>query len=100
MHRQRDLRRLTRGLRFQLTAGYALFFALLLIGVAALFRQRLESVQTREVNEILDQQWRAMKGYLRIEKDPDSVKYVAAWYYDPDDLDETTIVLDLKKIYM
>jgi len=98
--RQRDFRHITRGLRFHLTAGYALFFALLLIGVAALFRQRLETVQTREVREILDQQWRAMKGYLRIDKDTDTGKYVAAWYYDPDDLDETTIVLDFKKIYM
>src|SRR5437773_6599300 len=43
---------------------------------------------------------RAMKGYLRIDKDTVTGKYVAAWYYDPDDLDETTIVLDFKKIYM
>jgi heavy metal sensor kinase len=96
--RKRDLLRISRGLRFRLTAGYALFFALLLIGVAALFRQRLETVQDREVHEILDQQWAAMKGYMRIE--PDSGKNVAAWYYDPDDPDETTIVLDIKKIYM
>ena len=98
MTRKRDFLRISRGLRFRLTAGYALFFALLLIGVAALFRQRLEFVQEREVHEILDQQWGAMKGYLRIE--PDAGKNVAAWYYDPDDLDETTIVLDIKKIYL
>jgi hypothetical protein len=41
--RNRDLRRLTRGLRFRLTASYALFFAVLLIAVAGLFRQRLSS---------------------------------------------------------
>src|ERR1041384_4538628 len=98
LSRKRDFLRVSRGLRFRLTAGYTLFFALLLIGVAALFRQRLEFVQEREVHEILDQQWGAMKGYLRIE--PDAGKNVAAWYYDPDDLDETTIVLDIKKIYL
>jgi len=41
--RNRDLRRLSRGLRFRLTASYALFFAVLLMGVAGLFRQRLSS---------------------------------------------------------
>jgi heavy metal sensor kinase len=55
-------------------------------------------VQDREVHEILDQQWAAMKGYMRIEEV--GGKYVAAWYYDTDDPDETTIVLDIRKIYM
>ena len=32
MFRERDFRRITRGLRFRLTASYALFFAVLLIG--------------------------------------------------------------------
>ena len=100
MIRQRDLRRLSRGLRFRLTASYALFFAVLLIGVAALFRQRLENVLDRRVHETLDQQWAAMKAYLRIEKDPDTGKYSAYWYYDEEDPDETTIVLDLKKIHL
>src|ERR1043165_1161248 len=98
LSRKRDFLRLSRGLRFRLTAGYALFFALLLIGVADLFRQRLATVQDREVHEILDQQWAAMKGYMRIEEV--GGKYVAAWYYDTDDPDETTIVLDIRKIYM
>jgi heavy metal sensor kinase len=100
MLRKRDLIRFSRGLRFRLTAGYALFFALLLIGVAALFRQRLASVQSREVQDTLEQEWAAMKGYLRIEKDPDLGKYAAAWYYDDEDPDETTIVLDIQKVYV
>jgi heavy metal sensor kinase len=97
---KRDLRRISRGLRFRLTAGYALFFAILLIGVADVFRERLATVQTREIHEILDAQWRAMKGYLRIERDPDSGKYCAYWYYDDADPDETTIVLDIKKVHL
>ena len=39
---KRDLRRLTRGLRFRLTATYALFFTVLLVGVAFYFRESLE----------------------------------------------------------
>jgi heavy metal sensor kinase len=98
--RKRDLRRLTRGLRFRLTASYALFFAILLITVAVLFRQRLESVQRQEVQDTLESHWRAMKGYLRIELNRESGKYFAGWYYDAEDPDETTIVLDMKKVYV
>ncbi len=100
MIRRRDLVRFSRGLRFRLTASYALFFAILLIGVAGLFRQRLETVQTREVQDTLEQEWAAMKGYLRIDTDPDLGKYAAAWYYDDEDPDETTIVLDIQKVYV
>jgi heavy metal sensor kinase len=97
---KRELVRFSRGLRFRLTASYALFFAILLIGVAGLFRERLETVQTREVQDTLEQEWAAMKGYLRIEKDPDLGKFAAAWYYDDEDPDETTIVLDIQKVYV
>ena len=41
-----------------------------------------------------------MKGYLRIELDRPSGKYFAGWYYDAEDPDETTIVLDIKKVYV
>jgi heavy metal sensor kinase len=96
--RKRDFRRLSRGLRFQLTASYALFFAVLLIAIAALFRQRLESVQKLEMQDTLEQQWAALKGYMRVELN--SGKYFACWYYDDKDPDEATIVLDIKKIYV
>ena len=100
MIRKRDLRRFTRGLRFRLMASYALVFAVVLIGVAALFRQRLDSVQTNEVRDTLGQEWAAMKGYLQIERIPDTGNYAASWYYDKEDPDETTIVLDIKKTYV
>ena len=98
MPRKRDLRRLTRGLRFRLTASYALFFAVLLMAVAGLFRQRLSSELDTQIRDDLNQQWAAMKGYLRIEKDPELGKYAANWYYDDEDPDESAIVLDLRKI--
>ena len=101
MLRKRDLRRLSRGLRFRLTFSYALFFTLLLIGVALLFRERLDSTLKAEETGALNDQWAAMKGYLRIEKkheiDPDER---AMWYYDEADPDETRIVYDIKSIYL
>jgi heavy metal sensor kinase len=97
--RRRDLRRFTRGLRFRLTAIYALFFAVVLIGVAALFRQRLETVQINEVQDTLEEEWGAMKGYLRIERVPELNQWFAGWYYDEEDPEESTIVLDMQKIY-
>ncbi len=101
MLHKRDLRQISRGLRFRLTASYALFFTLLLIGVALLFRERLDSTLRAEEDQALKDQWAAMKGYLRIEKkheiDPDER---AMWYYDTEDPDETRIVLNIKSIYL
>ena len=97
---RRDLVQAAAGSAPPLTASYALFFAILLIGVAGIFRERLETVQTREVQDTLEQEWAAMKGYLRIEKDPDLGKYAAAWYLRRRRSDETTIVLDVQKVYV
>ena len=93
MPRKIDFRRVSRGLRFRLTASYALFFALLLIGVAMLFRERLSATFDTQLREVLDQEWGALKGYLRIEKNE------PYWYYDDTDPDETFIVSRLKRVY-
>ena len=63
-------RHLTRGLRFRLTAGYALLFALLLVGIAALFRESLAYTLDSEAHDLLDQEWAAMKGYLHVDHVP------------------------------
>lgn len=100
--RRRDLRRITRGLRFRLTASYVALFAVLLIGVAWLFRAQLASELTTQAEDNLNEDWGAVKAsLLRIEEHPEGTgKYEANWYYDSDDPDETTIVLDIKKIYV
>src|SRR5207302_828188 len=99
--RKRDLRRITRGLRFRLTAGYALLFFVLSSGVAGLFLARLANTLENQVQETLNDQWAAMKGYLRIEKkeraDPDER---AIWYYDSDDDEENRAVLEIKTLYV
>jgi hypothetical protein len=53
--RKRDFRRITRGLRFRLTASYALFFSVLLIGAADLFRERLATALDDQVHGSLEQ---------------------------------------------
>ena len=99
MRLKRDYRRFTRGLRFRLAASYALFFAVLLIGMAALFRERLDSLLQKQERADLDDRWAAMKGYLRIEKEHEiDPNERAIWYYDEEDPDETRIVLGIKNI--
>ena len=95
---------LTRGLRFRLTAGYALLFALLLIGIAALFRERLAIQLNAEAHDMLDQEWAAMKGYLHIERfrrmDTAPAYWQPDWEFDQNDPDEDFIVERLKRVYV
>jgi heavy metal sensor kinase len=88
-----------RGLRFRLTASYALFFAILLIGVAGLLRARLAALLNDQVHTTLEQEWAAIKGYLRVEKfGKEEPK--AEWYYDPKDPDENYTVERLRRVYL
>lgn len=100
MSRKRDWRRVTRGLRFRLTASYFLFFIVLLVGVAGTFRARLSTELNTQVEDSLNQKWAAIKGYLRLEKDSELGQIAAEWYYDPDDPDEKTMVFDIRKIFL
>lgn len=84
----------TRGLRFVLTASYALFFALMFTLVAGVFRQSLAGFLDRQVHENLDQDWAAIKGYLRIQKG------LPTWYFDEHDTDEAAIVGRLRRVYV
>lgn len=87
-------RRITRGLRFRLTLSYALFFTLLLSGLGIVFRGFLSNSLDNNIRDILDQDWAAMRGYLRIEKG------IPHWFYDKDDTDENYIVSRLQRVYL
>jgi heavy metal sensor kinase len=97
-------RHVTRGLRFRLTAGYALLFALLLVGTAAVFRERLAYTLNSEAHDLLEQEWAAMKGYLHIEKLPTRghapPAWRATWEYDKNDPDEDFAVERLRRVYV
>jgi heavy metal sensor kinase len=102
-------RHLTRGLRFRLTVGYALLFALLLVGIAALSRERLAYTLNSEAHDLLEQEWVAMKGYLHIERLPAKshvaehepcLPFKAGWEYDKNDPDEDFAVERLRRVYV
>ena len=85
-------------------------FALLLVGTAALFRERLAYTLNSEAHDLLEQEWVAMKGYLHIEKAPDTracaagactVRVLqAVWEYDKNDPDEDFAVERLRRVYV
>src|ERR1700744_5685664 len=99
MRRRADLRRVTRSLRFQLTASFALFFAVMLIGFTGLFRERLVKTLSDQSQELLNQEWSTMKGYLHIDR-VGTLPIKAFWIYDPSDPDETNSVTQIQKVYL
>src|ERR1039458_9640744 len=81
---------------------------MLLVGTAALFRERLAYTLNSEAHDLLEQEWAAMKGYLHIEKVPTRghaaehepcPPYKAGWDYDREDEDEECAVERLRPVY-
>jgi heavy metal sensor kinase len=93
--------RLTGSLRFRLTLTYVLFFSLLLAFLGVFFRQTIRSVYDEQLHNILNEEWAAVRGYLRIEK-PKRRKMgpEVNWYYDRADPEEALIVDRLRQLYL
>src|SRR5574340_1244516 len=91
----RQLPNFTRSLRFRLTAFYTLFFALVLILVASVFRSTLAASLEAQSRDVLTQEWAAMKAYLQIQEDQNP-----RWFFDKDDPDEAFIVEQIRRVYM
>jgi heavy metal sensor kinase len=87
-------KRITRGLRFRLTLSYAVFFTLLLAVAGLIFLKFLQGSLNSSIKDNIDQEWAAMKGFLRI------VNGKPDWFYDRDDPDETYIVSRMKRVYL
>ena len=86
--------RLVRGLRFRLALSYVLFFAVLLVTLGVVFRAMLQSLQEKQVEDVLEEEWAAVKGYLRFGPvGPD-------WFYDKDDPDENFSVERLRRVFL
>ena len=66
----------------------------MLIAVGAIYRQKLAATLDAQIRDGLEQEWAAVKGYLRIENNK------PIWYYDRDDPDESAIVERLKRVYI
>lgn len=88
-------RRIFKGLRFRLALSYALFFAILLTGFGFVLKGMLRGVIETSVQGLLDEEWAACKGFLRI-----NAKGALEWSYDPADKEEAAIVERLRLVYM
>jgi heavy metal sensor kinase len=84
----------TRGLRFRLALSYVLFFTVLLVLLGILFRQILSGTFQSQMENVLDEEWGAAKGYLRTGPEgPD-------WIFDEKDPDESFAVRRVQRVYM
>jgi len=83
-----------RGLRFRLMVSYVLFFTVLLVGVGMLFRATLRLYMDGDVEDALEEEWGAAKGYLHIENQR------PIWVADPSDPEEAYILERLRHVYL
>jgi heavy metal sensor kinase len=86
--------RITGSLRFRLTLTYLVFFTIFLVFLGVFFRETLRSLHDSQLRHILNEEWAAVRGYLRIEKGKIN------WYYDRADPEEAIIVDRLQQIYL
>ena len=83
-----------RGLRFRLTISYFAIFAMLLIGIGIYFRDNLRDTLDERMREIVEEEWSAVRTYLRIENG------TTVWYYDKKDLQESFYVERLRRMIL
>ena len=84
--KSRKSMRLLRGLRFRLAAVFLLFLTVLLLGLGVVVRQMLVNIVKKQVADLLEEEWAASKGYLRIEQE------LPVWIFDRYDPEEAVIV--------
>ena len=84
-----------RGLRLRLTLSYIFFFTVVLIALGFVFRQSLNKIVAERNTALLDEEWAAVKGYLRIERNNEP-----HWFFDREDPEEAFIVERLQRIHL
>src|ERR1051326_3099968 len=87
--------RFTRALRFRIAVSYVLFFTVLLAVLLVVFRKSVENTFDQQTRALLEDDWDAVKGYLRLGTANGNECFLDA--YDPD---EAFIVNRLRRIYM
>jgi len=83
------------GLRVRLTVSYVLFFALVLIVVGLLFRRSLQFNLHQQSVAVLNEEWGAIRGYLRFNADG-----THHWSYHADDPEEAYVVERLRRVFL
>src|SRR5260370_16989952 len=87
--------RFNRGLRFRIAFGYVVFFTILLSVLGVVFRKSLDSIFVTQTQDLLKDDWDAVKGYLRL-GGPDGKR----WFFDNYDPEEDFIVRRLTRVYL
>ena len=85
--------RVTRGLRFRLMLSYVLFFTVLLVAMGFLFRVTIRTLLDMRMREVVNEEWGAVKGYLRIDRGR------TYWFADNTDPEESAIVDRLRRSF-
>ncbi len=84
----------TRSLRFRLALSYVLFFTICMLVIGGFFRWTLQGIIQGEVDDALEEEWGAAKGYLQV------VAYGPDWFYDAYDPEESFIVSRLQRVFL
>src|SRR5216684_3603783 len=87
--------RFTRGLRFRIAVGYVVFFTILLSVLGVVFRKSLQSIFVTQTQDLLKDDWDAVKGYLRLSSNEGK-----RWFFDNYDPEEDFIVRRLTRVYL
>lgn len=82
------------GLRLRLTLSYVILFTILILALGLLFRETLDHTLQSNASAILDEEWAAVKGYLRVEG------HRPVWFFDRDDQEEAFIVQRLRRVFL
>jgi heavy metal sensor kinase len=83
-----------KSLRFRLTISYVLIFGILLTAIGFTFRSRLMTIIQERVEEAVDEDWSAARGFLRVERGQ------AIWSVDPREVDQTVFLERLRRFVM
>ncbi|HEU0120238.1 MAG TPA: ATP-binding protein [Bryobacteraceae bacterium] len=83
-----------KSLRFRLTISYILIFGVLLIAIGVTFRSRLTRIIQERVEEAVDEDWSAARGFLKVERGQ------AIWSVDPREMDRTVFLERLRRFVM
>lgn len=82
------------GLRGRLTLSYTLIFTVLLAVMGLVFRETLHAILQDNTMDVLQEEWAAIKGYLRI-RDGEAV-----WIYNREGTEEPFIVQRLRRVFL
>lgn len=74
--------------------GLVLLFTALLVALGVLYGGVLKDVLEARSRDVLEEEWGAVKGYLRFEKNR------PVWFFDKEDPEEAAIVDRLRRIYL